>query len=101
MTSFEFNILTTVCKEFDVRAERLFSKGKTIDIAYPRMVVMSILSRNGSSCAESAGLFNRDHSTAVYARRKVKDLYWTDNEFRARVNRIVGELDIAIKIIIG
>lgn len=97
MTLTEAKVLSIVCKEFNIRSRRLFCRRRTIDVVRPRMVIMSLLRSSGSTWACSARFFGLNHGTAIHADSKVKELYWSDGEFRAIVNRITDKLNINVK----
>lgn len=67
-------IKKVVCKHFNVNLEDLNSKKKSNSIAWPRQVAMYIATELTSlSLPEIGREFNRDHTTVIHAKEKVKE----------------------------
>jgi chromosomal replication initiator protein len=86
-------IKKTVCKHFKVSMEDLNSKKKNNSIAWPRQVAMYLATELTSlSLPEIGREFNRDHSTVVHAREKLKEEIEQNPFFIPVINQITTEV---------
>jgi len=86
-------IKKTVCKHFKISMEDLNSKKKNNSIAWPRQVAMYLATELTSlSLPEIGREFNRDHSTVVHAREKIKEEIEQNPFFTPVINQIITEV---------
>jgi chromosomal replication initiator protein len=87
------HIKKTVCKHFKVSIEDLNSKKKNNSIAWPRQIAMYLATELTSmSLPEIGREFNRDHSTVVHAREKIKEEIEQNPFFTPVINQITNEV---------
>ena len=89
-----------IAEEFGATVDELKSRSRVLHIKDARNVAMWYY-RNFQkmSYAGAALLFERDHCTAIWAVRKVDDLYKTDKEFRRRVISALRRIDIKNEVV--
>lgn len=86
-------IKKTVCKHFKVSMEDLNSKKKNNSIAWPRQIAMYLSTELTSlSLPEIGREFNRDHSTVVHAREKIKEEIDQNPFFTPVINQIITDV---------
>ena len=86
-------IKKVVCKHFNVNLEDLNSKKKSNSIAWPRQVAMYIATELTSlSLPEIGREFNRDHTTVLHAKEKVKEELIKNTFFIPVYNVITEEI---------
>jgi chromosomal replication initiator protein len=86
-------IKKAVCKHFNVNISDLNSKKKSDSIAWPRQIAMYLASQMTSlSLTEIGAEFNRDHSTVLYAKEKVKQEIDENPFFAAILNKIINDI---------
>jgi chromosomal replication initiator protein len=87
------SIKKAVCKHFKVSMEDLNSKKKNSSIAWPRQVAMYLATELTSlSLPEIGREFNRDHSTVVHAREKIKEEIEQNPFFAPVINQIITDV---------
>lgn len=80
-------IKKVVCKRYKVSLEDLNSKKKNYSIAWPRQVAMYLATELTSlSLPEIGREFNRDHTTVIHAKEKVKEEIETNTFFIPEIN---------------
>lgn len=91
MTAFD-RIIDVVCKQFDVRESDLYGRRRTQSIAHPRQVAMWLARQlTRLSLEEIGGRFGgRDHSTVLYAVRKVESQHEKDDASRQLLDDLVA-----------
>lgn len=83
-------ILTTVCEEFKVSREDLFSAGRKQSLVFARQVGMYLCRKHlGLSFPELGRIFGgRDHSTVLYSYRKIEQLQRDDKSVKNLLNTL-------------
>jgi chromosomal replication initiator protein len=87
-------IINTVCKAFNVKSSDIKSKKKHKLYSFPRQVGM-YLSREltDHSYPEIGAAFGgKDHSTVIYAAKKIESIIETDNSLRTMIEGIKKEM---------
>jgi chromosomal replication initiator protein len=81
------DVLTATAAEFSVTADALTSKGRRKELVEPRQVAMYLIRELTSHSLPEIGAFfgGRDHTTVMYAVRKVSERTERDPEFASRV----------------
>ena len=79
-----------VAKAWDVSRDSLSSKRRTRDITEPRQVAMFLIRELLDRSLQNIGAHfgGRDHSTVIYAIKKVQERMDEDPDFAQRVNRV-------------
>ena len=86
-------IKEVVCKHFKVNLEDLNSKKKNTSIAWPRQIAMYLATELTSlSLPEIGREFNRDHTTVIHAKEKVKEEIKNNTFFIPVINLITEEI---------
>jgi len=90
-------IMSTVCKHFDIKPAELLSKRRHRSIALPRQLAMYLSRHHTSHSLEEIGGYfgGRDHTTVLHADRKITKLNTTDDEFKKTISTIKRQLLIA------
>lgn len=83
-------IKTAVSKYYKIKVSDLEGKSRKSTIAYPRQIAMYLCREiTGYSNVKIGNFFgNRDHTTVMYACKKIKDDLTSDEELRAAVKSI-------------
>ncbi len=82
-----------VAKNFKVNTDDLNSKRKNHSVAWPRQVAMYLATQMvDMSLPEIGREFDRDHSTVVHARDRVKEEIETNPFFAAEINKIIADI---------
>jgi len=86
-------IKQVVCQHFKVSLDDLNSKKKNNSIAWPRQIAMYLATELTSlSLPEIGREFNRDHTTVIHAKEKVKNEIETNTFFIPLINVIIEEI---------
>ena len=86
-------IKKVVCKYFKVSIEDLNSKKKNSSIAWPRQVSMYLATELTTlSLPEIGREFNRDHSTVIHAKEKVKEEIDNNLLFAPIINDLINKV---------
>ena len=80
-------IINAICKAKNVEFNDINTKDRGVFKVYARHLIMFFLLENGFSSTESALVFNRDHATAIHARKTINNLCDTDKSIRFEVNK--------------
>lgn len=87
------SIKKAVTKNFNIRIEDLNSKKKSSSIAWPRQIAMYLATELTKSTISDIGReFNRDHTTVLHAKEKVKEEIERDPFFASHINKIISSL---------
>ncbi|MDR0646331.1 MAG: chromosomal replication initiator protein DnaA [Elusimicrobiota bacterium] len=87
------HIKKIVCKHYKISLEDLNSKKKNSSIALPRQVAMYLTTELTSlSLPEIGREFNRDHSTVIHAREKIKEDIEQNPFFVPVINQLIAEV---------
>jgi len=82
-----------VAKHFKIDISDFNSKRKTHSIAWPRQIAMFLSTElTDMSLPEIGREFERDHSTVVHAREKIKEEIEKDPFFAAQLNQIIADI---------
>lgn len=83
-------IKKVVCKRYSVNLDDLNSKKKNNSIAWPRQVAMYLATELTSlSLPEIGREFNRDHTTVIHAKEKVKEEIENNTFFIPEINLLI------------
>ncbi|HPI31110.1 MAG TPA: helix-turn-helix domain-containing protein [Bacteroidales bacterium] len=82
-------IIARVCEKFGMTREQLTARTRKREIAEPRQVAMYILRGLGLSYAQVGSIFNKDHATAVYAKKHIENMLTYDRDFKAKVRGLL------------
>lgn len=87
------DIQQVVAKRYNIDIKELLSKKRSDEIAFPRQLTMYLI-RNLTdlSTVQIGEIFNRDHTTVMYACEKIREKLETDPFFSALVNKIIDEI---------
>ena len=87
----KLKLLTEAASEFwDVTVSELLGKKRTVDIVWPRSVCMVIGQEAGYSSTATGKYFNRDHGTALHAKKTVSDLRETREAYNQQYRQFVA-----------
>ena len=86
-------IKRVVCKYFKISVEDINSKKKSNSIAWPRQVAMYIASELTTLPVTEIGReFNRDHTTILHAKQKVKEEIENNPFFVPVINQLINDV---------
>jgi chromosomal replication initiation ATPase DnaA len=94
-------IIKTICAEFDITIDQIsknqkvnrYASKETVLISYARTIAMSLLSKH-FKLREVASLLNcTDHSTVIYAKRRLSLLLEVNPLVREKLNNIEKQLN--------
>ena len=86
-------IKKVVCKHFNISVEEINSKKKSNSIAWPRQVAMYIASELTTLPVTEIGReFNRDHTTILHAKQKVKEEIENNPFFVPVINQLINDV---------
>ena len=88
------DVMSMVTSEFSLTAKDLRGKSRTQSISSPRQIAMYLARQYTDSSLEEIGRFfgNRDHTTVLYAVRRVTGRIETDPVFRQLIERLSARL---------
>ncbi|MBI4801466.1 MAG: chromosomal replication initiator protein DnaA [Elusimicrobia bacterium] len=86
-------IKTAVAEKYNIEMKDFRSPRKTEAIAFPRQIAMYLsCDLTEKSLPEIGEAFNRDHTTVMFARDKIKQLVLTDPYFNEVINLLVSKI---------
>lgn len=86
-------ILSAVASHYGVTVEDLKSKKRTENISNARHVSIYVLRKlTNLSLKETGDVFNRDHSTIIFAENKVENNIKTKNKVGAEIKKIIKDI---------
>lgn len=89
----EGKIISTVCDHFNLTESQLKSKTRKREVAYARQLCMYFfIKKLKYTTTKSGSVFNRDHATAIHARKTVTNLAETNKPKRDQLSQIEVEL---------
>ena len=90
------DIINRVCTVFSVSEEEIVGKSRRKNIAEARQVVAYLARKALDMPFNSIGIHlgGRDHTTIMYAEKKVEELLKKDKRFKRRVDIIYNELNL-------
>lgn len=86
-----------ICAKFNQDPEVLKSTRRYRVLVLPRQVIMTLTMEPkllNFTTVRAGKEWNKDHATAIHARKCVRNLYQTNKYFRAEMNDILGMLDL-------
>lgn len=87
------SIIDAVCEVMDVSREDLLGRRRTNRVAIPRQMAMWLLHEMGNrTLYQVAGIFDRDHTTVMWACRRSEYRLETDGNLREAHQRILAKL---------
>jgi chromosomal replication initiation ATPase DnaA len=90
-------IINAVCKAKNVGFDYINTKSRDKEKVYARHLIMFFLLENGFSSTESALVFDRDHASAIHARKTINNFCDTDKSVRFEVNKLRMMIDNCFK----
>jgi len=83
-------ILDTVCNFYDIEKEKIFSSSRKKEFSHPRHVAMYLLREELNKSYPAIGEFfrGRDHTTAIYAFKKISKKAEKENQLSEEINLI-------------
>jgi chromosomal replication initiator protein len=81
------DIIIAVCAVTDITRDQIVSPSRKREIVEARHIAIGLIlqSFRNIGLKEVGRMFNRDHSTVIYARETYRDLMETDRDFRKKV----------------
>lgn len=87
--------IKAVCNVYDVNFEDLVSKMRERILVEPRQVLGVLLYVGGGYSLNAAGeIIGRDHSTILYYKKTVKNLYSTDSGYRETMWQVFNRIEL-------
>ena len=89
-------IVAKVANEWDVPLKLLMSQRRRADVVWPRHVAMYLCALDVRRSFPQIGrFFDRDHTSILYAERRVEKVLAIDKREAQKVERIVSDLGLA------
>jgi chromosomal replication initiator protein len=90
-------IIKTVCNQFGLQPIQLKERTRLRSIAEPRHIAMSLIKRYFplTTLFKIGEMFNRDHTTVIYAIDVVNELCYSDKMYREKYDLLSNRLDRA------
>ena len=83
------DIIDCACHVLNVNRTDVLSKSRKRELVECRQIAIGLIRINSQSTLKNIGkMFNRDHSTIIYACENFKDLYGVDKQFTKKVNLV-------------
>ena len=84
------DIIDVVCDELNVQRKDMLSSLRKRYLVEARQIAIGLIleSNRGLALKKVGAMFNRDHSTIIYAREQFNDLYGSDKQFTKKVDLI-------------
>ena len=80
-------IIDCVCKFYDLKKEELLGRKRTKEIALARQIAMYLITEMLSMPQEAIGrIFNKDHSTVIYAKKQIADECKKNRKLAVEIN---------------
>jgi len=84
-------IISIVCKYFDIPYEKMMSKSRVLAICKARQIAMYAIRRNTKLSQRRIGkFFNLDHATVDHAKRTIEKLIETNDEYGDHALKILN-----------
>jgi chromosomal replication initiator protein len=89
------NIIKSVAKYHDIKVSDIKSKRRTRDISVPRQIAMFLCREHTKSSLPEIGrqFGGKDHTTVLFAYKKISNLIKENNELRASIQEILGLIE--------
>jgi len=82
-------LIEFICMEYDVTEEDLKSKNKAVPLPDARHLIFYQAHKNSYGTCDAIGkILNRDHSTVIFGKKKIIDLYDRDNKIHDIVDKM-------------
>jgi chromosomal replication initiator protein len=86
-------IIRNICKKYGVECQQVYGNSRRKDFVVPRHICMYILSRYmGFGLHKIGEVFDRDHTTVLYAVTKIEERIEKDLNFAGQVQGIFSEV---------
>jgi chromosomal replication initiator protein len=87
-------IISAVCKYFSIAREDLLGKNRKKELSCPRQIAIFLIREQTNKSLPEIGkiMGGKDHTTIMYADRKIQDLLQTDVSVKSDVEKIRAEL---------
>ena len=80
-------IIDCVCKFYSIKKDELLGRKRTKDIALARQITMYLITELLSMPLEAVGrIFNKDHSTVIYAKRQISEECKKNRKLAVEIN---------------
>ena len=80
-------IVDCVCKFYNLKKEELLGRKRTKEIALARQIAMYLITEMLSMPQEAVGrIFNKDHSTVIYAKKQIADECKRNRKLAVEIN---------------
>jgi chromosomal replication initiator protein len=90
-------IQDVVCEFYGLTLEAIKQKSRKAEIAHPRQVLSYFLMMNTAMTFQSIGrIFGKDHTTVIYAKRRIEDLTFSDPMVKDEVETIKKRIKEAL-----
>ena len=91
-------IQKNIAKYYKINGEELQGKSRKRDIVEVRQIAIYLCKKYTASSLKEIGqsFGKRDHSTVLYANRKVKSLILSNKEYNITLQKIIKDLGIKI-----
>ena len=89
------NIIKSVAKYHDIKVSDIKSKRRTRDISVPRQIAMFLCREHTKSSLPEIGrqFGGKDHTTVLFAYKKISNLIKENNELKASIQEILGLIE--------
>lgn len=87
------DIQRIISEEYGITVEELKSKQRSERFAFPRQIAIYISCEiSGLSLPEIGKQFNKDHSTVIHARDKIRQILNSDPFFSEKINNLINRI---------
>ena len=87
------SIVETVCSEFSIDVNLLYSKCRKRDVADSRQLIMALAKKHTKMSSTNIGAkLNRDHATVLYACKAIDERLSVDKDFKKILMKLESEL---------
>lgn len=85
------SLIADVCSVFDVTADQIKSPSRAGNICEARHIIMYLLTAHSKmKCVSVAKMFNRDHTSVIYARERIQGFINMYPKYKKFVNDILS-----------
>jgi len=81
-----------VCDNYNITPELLYTKSRKRAICFPRQIIMYLLMLNNYTSISAGAVYDRDHATALHAKKTVLGLMDTDKNIKNRLQIIIDQI---------
>jgi chromosomal replication initiator protein len=88
------HIVKTITEKFGIKLSDLQSKKRNKSVALPRQIAMFLIKKTTSHSLQDIGAYfgGRDHTTVLYAHKRIGDRVKNDENFRSLVNDLTQRI---------